>query len=99
MDISKKWPQNRNALNDDGADDLGGVPDVRVCVAPEVPFVLGVATVFPASADGSNDGDDHSETHGQTKTNFLVFTHVEFPCDEPGEGSHHEVHDDVVNLW
>lgn len=86
-------------MNDDGADNLGRVPDVRVCVAPKVPFVLGVATVFPASSDGGNDGDNHSETHGQTKTDFLDFAHVEVPGDEPREGSHHEVHDDVVNLW
>lgn len=64
VDVADEWTQDGDALNDNGADDLGRVPYVRVCVAPEVPFVLGVAAIFPAGADRGDDGDDHSETHG-----------------------------------
>jgi hypothetical protein len=58
--VAEKGPEDRDALHDDSADDLGGVPNVRVCVAPEIPYVFVVAFVFPASADGGHNGDDHS---------------------------------------
>lgn len=76
VDVADKWAQNGDALDDDGANDFGGVPYVRVCVAPEVPLVLWIAAVFPAGADGGDDGDDHSERHGQAETDLFDFAHV-----------------------
>lgn len=97
MDVADEWSQDWDALDDDGADDLGGVPDVRVRVAPEVQCVLGVAALFPAGADCGDDGDDHSQAHGQAETDLLDFAHIQFPGDEPWEGSHDEIHDNVVH--
>lgn len=97
MDIADEWSQNGDTLDDDGTDDLGGVPDVRVRVAPEVPFVLGVAAVFPASADRGDDGDDHAKAHGQAESDFLNFAHIQVPSNQPGESGHDEVHYDIVH--
>lgn len=96
VNVAEEWAQHRDALDDDGADDFGRKPHIGVRVAPEVPFVLGVAAVFPAGADGGDDGNDHSEAHGEAEADFLHFAHVEVPRDEPWEGGHDEVHDDVV---
>lgn len=97
MYVANEWSQNRNALDDDGADDFGRVPDVRVRVAPEIPFIFRVAAVFPTSSDGGDDGDNHSEAHGEAETDLFDFAHVKVPGNEPWEGSHDEVHNDVVH--
>lgn len=96
MDVAEKWSQHWDALDDDGANDFGGVPDIRVCVAPKVPFILRVAAVFPASSDCGDDGDDHSQAHGQAETDLFDFSHIQIPGNEPWEGSHDEIHDDVI---
>lgn len=96
MDVPDEWSQNRYTLDDDRTNDLGRVPDVRVCIAPKVPFVLWVAAILPASSDRGNNGDYHSEAHGQTETDLLNFAHIEIVCDKPGKCSHDKVHDDVV---
>jgi hypothetical protein len=51
LHIPKQWSQDRYALHDDGADDLGRVPDVGHGVSPKVQFVLFVPVEFPAGAD------------------------------------------------
>lgn len=97
MNIADEWSQHRNALDNDSADNLGGVPDIRVCVSPEIPFVFRVTAFFPASSDCGNDGDNHSQAHRQTQTDFLDLAHVQVPGNEPWEGGHNEVHNDVVH--
>lgn len=76
VNVPDQRAQHWNALNNDGANDFGGVPDVRMRVTPEIPFVLGIAAVFPTSSNCGDDGDNHSQAHGQAETNLFDLPHV-----------------------
>lgn len=60
MQVSNQRPQNWHALYHDRASNLGGIPDVRHCIPPEVPLIFLVAIVFPAGPDGTLNGHDHT---------------------------------------
>jgi hypothetical protein len=58
--VAEQRAQDGYALHDYGADNFGGVPDVGMRIAPEVPCIFLVAFVFPTGADCRYDRNNHS---------------------------------------
>lgn len=98
MDVSDQGTQDGYALNNDGTNNFGRVPDVRMCISPEVPLVFHVPIILPGSSDRGYNGNHHSQTHGYAEADLFYFAHIQIPSNDPWKGCENEVHDNVVDI-
>lgn len=97
--VSDQVAYDGKGLDDNGARDLGNVPDHAQALTPEVPDIVGVHAIahHVGSPPGRHDGHKNTQAHGHAYANLFDLLYPQLPCYQPWEEGEGEVCDDIVH--